>query len=324
MTLRWGILGTARIAEEQVIPAIRAEEGHELVAVASRDEAKAQAWARTVGASRAYGSYEALLADPDVDAVYIPLPNHLHAEWTRRAAEAGKHVLCEKPAALTAPELDGMICTCEKHGVVFMEAFMYAFHPQWARVREWLASGKLGDVIEVRSRHGFILDRPEDIRWDPAMGGGALYDVGCYCVHAMVSTFGEDLPQSIAAIAHRSPSGVDATLRALFRMNGGVIGTFQCSFEQPRAQGFTILGSGGVLHLNLPFRPDRGLPQLTVEVRGSTITELFFEDFPIYQAEIRYFAECIAQGRQPEREHRWSLATARWLDAIHAAARAES
>lgn len=294
------------------------------MAVASRDAARATAWAQKVGAQKAYGSYEALLEDADVDAVYIPLPNHLHAEWAGRAAEAGKHVLCEKPAALTASELEDMIRTCEKHGVVFMEAFMYAFHPQWARVREWLASGKLGDVIEVRSRHGFILDRLRDIRWDPAMGGGALYDVGCYCVHAMVSTFGEDLPSSISAIAHRSPSGVDATLRALFRLSTGAIAAFQCSFELPRAQGFTVLGTRGTLHLTLPFRPDRGLPVLRVEGLSSSVSESFHEDFPIYRAEIRYFAECVREGRQPEREHRWSLATARWLDAIHAAARADA
>jgi xylose dehydrogenase (NAD/NADP) len=319
MALRWGILGTARIAEQQLIPAIKAADGHELVAVASRDTERAIAWAEKVGAPRAYGSYEALLADPDVDAVYIPLPNHLHAEWTRAAAEVGKHVLCEKPAALTAAQLTDMIQVCRDHGVVFMEAFMYPFHPQWARVRAWLESGDLGDIIKVSSSHGFRLEDPADIRWQPEMGGGALYDVGCYCVHAMASTFGEVLPENISALSRFSEAGVDASLCAIFRLPGGPIGSFHCSFEVPPTQGFTVVGTRGRLELNLPFRPDKGMPRLTIQRSGSQVLESF-DAFPIYQAEIEYFASCIAEGRQPEAEHRLSLATARWIDAIYAAA----
>ena len=177
--LRWGLLGTARI-NRMVIPPLRASAGNRLVAVASRDLARARGYAQEWGIERAHGAYEALLADPGIDAVYIPLPNHLHAEWTIPAARAGKHVLCEKPLALTVAEVDAMGAAAREGGVVLAEAFMYRHHPQTLKVKELVDAGAIGPVRFVRGTFSFPLTRPGDVRLQPEWGGGCLWDVGCY------------------------------------------------------------------------------------------------------------------------------------------------
>ncbi len=177
--LRWGLLGTARI-NRMVIPPLRASAGNRLLAVASRDLARATGYAKEWGIERAHGAYEALLADPEIDAVYIPLPNHLHAEWTIRAARAGKHVLCEKPLALTVAEVDAMGAAARESGVVLAEAFMYRHHPQTLKVKELVDAGAIGPVRFVRGTFSFPLTRPDDVRLRPEWGGGCLWDVGCY------------------------------------------------------------------------------------------------------------------------------------------------
>ena len=177
--LRWGILGTARI-NRMLIPPLRVSPGNRLVAVASRDLARGEAYAREWEIGRVHGSYEALLADPEIDVVYIPLPNHLHAEWTIKAARAGKHVLCEKPLALTVEDVDAMAAACREAGVVLAEAFMYRHHPQTLKVKELLDSGAIGTLRFLRGSFSFPLTRPNDVRLRPEWGGGCLWDVGCY------------------------------------------------------------------------------------------------------------------------------------------------
>jgi predicted dehydrogenase len=181
--VRWGVISTADIAVRKVVPGMLRAELCDVVAMASRSGERAEEAARTLGIPRAYGSYEALLDDPDVEAVYIPLPNHLHAEWTIRAAEAGKHVLCEKPLALTAAQAQGMVDACRGAGVLLTEAFMYRLHPQWVRVRELVEGGRLGELVAIQSAFTYRNLDPADIRNVLDYGGGALMDIGCYPIN---------------------------------------------------------------------------------------------------------------------------------------------
>ena len=177
--VRWGVLSTANIATEKVIPGLRRSPRSEVLAIASREDRRANDVAARLGIPRAYGSYEAMLADPDIDAVYNPLPNHLHASWTIAAARAGKHVLCEKPLALTASDAQGMVDACRDGGVLLMEAFMYRQHPSWIAVRELVQSGRIGSLRAVDSWFSYFNDDPSNIRNIREAGGGALYDIGC-------------------------------------------------------------------------------------------------------------------------------------------------
>src|SRR5688572_4269027 len=207
--LRMGILSTANIATVKVIPGMRRAERVDVVAIASRDAARSRAVADRLGIPTAHGSYEGLLADPDVDAVYIPLPNHLHAEWTIAAARAGKHVLCEKPLAMTAADAERMVEACRAAGVLFMEAFMYRLHPSWLAARELVASGRIGRLVAVQTWFSFFNDDPANIRNVQAFGGGALFDIGCYAVNLSRMLFDAE-PDRVAAAVVRDPaSGVD-------------------------------------------------------------------------------------------------------------------
>ena len=178
-TLRWGLLSTARINKALITPLQISKRNH-LLAIASRSQEKADAYAHEKKIERAYGSYADLLADPDIDVIYNPLPNHLHAEWTIKAVEAGKHVLCEKPLALSTGEVDAMAAAAKKHGKVVAEAFMYRSHPKTLKVKEIVDSGELGQLKIVRGSFSFMMTNPDDIRWQPEMGGGGLWDIGCY------------------------------------------------------------------------------------------------------------------------------------------------
>src|SRR6185369_13656332 len=188
--LRWGILSTADIARRKVVPGMRKAARCEVVAVGSRDGELARGFADELGIARAHDSYEALLADPDVDAVYIPLPNHLHREWTLAAARAGKHVLCEKPIALSAADAEQMVAACESAGVRLMEAFMYRLHPSWLGVRSLLAAGRIGRLQSVQSWFSYYNDDPSNIRNIAEAGGGALLDIGCYSINLSRMLFG--------------------------------------------------------------------------------------------------------------------------------------
>ena len=257
-TLRWGILSTAEIARTKVIPGLRRAARCSVVAIASRDEARAATVAAELGIPRAYGSYEALLADPEVDAVYIPLPNHLHAEWTIAAARAGKHVLCEKPLALTAADAERMGAVCRAEGVYLMEAFMYRLHPSWVAVRELVGSGRIGRLVAIDSWFSFFNDEPSNIRNNREVGGGALFDVGCYCVNLSRMLFGAE-PLEIDAWLDRDPAtGVDVVTSAILGFESGVA-TFTCSTRAEPDQRVHIYGTRGRISVGIPFNipPDR-------------------------------------------------------------------
>ena len=263
-TLRWGILGPGRIAP-RLVRAVAACARGELVAVASRDLDRAAAFAATHGVAQAFGSYEALLATSDIDVVYISLPNHLHAEWTIRALEAGKHVLCEKPLALTVDDVDAIAAAAERTGRIAVEALMYLHHPQILRAVELARSGALGRLELVNGTFSFFLTYPDDPRIDPAKGGGSLWDVGCYPVSLARRIAGEE-PDRVGAFARFDERGVDRTFIGQLHFPSGLLAQFDCGFAAPDRERVEIVGSGATLVLEVPFvpEPDGPPPSLTM------------------------------------------------------------
>jgi predicted dehydrogenase len=300
-TLRWGILSTADIGRRKVIPGIQGAARCEVVAIASREPDRAKLVARELGIARAHGSYEALLADPDVDAVYIPLPNHLHGPWTIAAAEAGKHVLCEKPLALDAAEAERMVRAAEKAGVLLMEAFMYRLHPSWIAVRDLVASGRIGSLRAVDSWFSYFNDDPADIRNIREAGGGALYDIGCYCVNLSRMLFGTE-PHRVEAAIERDPaSGVDILASVLLEFPTGTA-TFGVSTRAERDQRVHVYGTDGLIRIPIPFNipPDR--PARIELIQGGDppvaphIETLTFEPADMYTIQAERFAAAILDG----------------------------
>jgi xylose dehydrogenase (NAD/NADP) len=263
--LRWGVISTANIGRS-VNPAIQAACNGELVGVASREEAKAREYAQQRGIPRHYGSYEALLEDEDIDAVYIPLPNSLHLEWTIKAAEKGKHILCEKPLALDEAECREMEAAAQANHVRLMEAFMYRFHPQTEKVVEMVRSGALGELRLIHSAFTFRLTRPVNIRWDPDLGGGALMDVGCYCVNVSRTVAGME-PVEVWATAGWTDSGVDGQLAGTLRFETGALAQFDCALTMERREVYEVAGTDGYLSIPAAFLPGTGDVTFT-ETRG--------------------------------------------------------
>ena len=256
--VRWGVVSTASIATEKVIPGLHRSARGELVAIASRDAATAKAVADRLRVPRWHAGYESLLADPEVDAVYIPLPNHLHMPWAIAALRAGKHVLCEKPLALTAADAEAMSEVAEAEGRLLMEAFMYRHHPSWIAVRELVASGRIGRLVAVDSWFSYFNDEPSNIRNVLAYGGGALYDIGCYSVNLSRMLFDAE-PDSVSAAIVRDPaSGVDVLTSGTLAFPGGVA-SFTCATRAETDQRVHVYGTGGRISIEIPFNipPDR-------------------------------------------------------------------
>jgi predicted dehydrogenase len=250
--LQWGILSTANIGIGAVIPATQKSERGEVAAIASRDEERSRAVAADLGIPKSYGSYEAILEDPDIDAVYIPLPNHLHAEWTMAAAAAGKHVLCEKPLALSAAQAQEMVDACAEAGVKLVEAFMYRLHPQWVTAREIVASGRLGALTAVHSFFSYNNTDPENIRNIADYGGGAAMDIGCYCINLSRMFFGAE-PDEIQSVVYRHPEfGTDTLTSGMLRF-GDAQATFTCSTMIEDYQRVHVFGTEGRLEIEIPF-----------------------------------------------------------------------
>lgn len=290
--LRFGILSTARIGFNAVCPAIHASRNAEVIAVASRDEGRAGDFAREALVPRSYGSYEALLDDPEVDAVYLPLPNSLHREWTIKAAERGKHVLCEKPLALSVAECLDMQATADAHGVRLMEAFMYRFHHRTQQLLEKTRSGAVGDLRHVRSAFTFRLTRPDNIRLRKDLGGGALMDVGCYCVDISRRLVGR-LPIEAQAWSTIGPSGVDTQLTGSLRFAGGVTAQFDCALDIERREFVEVVGTTGTLTATQTFVTGSG-PLEIVERhgRGAETRHPFPGEDP-YQRMVEHFADAV-------------------------------
>lgn len=266
--IRWGVLGAAKIAVEKVIPAMQRSECCDVVAIASRDDAKAAGAAAALGIPRSYGSYEALLADPEIDAIYNPLPNHLHLPWTMAAAEAGKHVLCEKPVGLTEAEARQLIEVRDRTGVKIQEAFMVRTHPQWLRAMDICRSGQLGDVRAYVGVFSYFNDDPSNIRNRADWGGGALMDIGCYLIMTSRMIFGEE-PRRVMGCIERDPQSRVDTLTSIMLdyPSGHAVGT--CSTRLVPHQRVQVFGTRGKLEVEVPFNapPDRPC-RIFVDKRG--------------------------------------------------------
>ncbi len=256
--VRWGVLGCASIAVNKVIPAMQRSKLCDVTAIASRDEPRAAAAAAELGIPKSYGGYQEILDDPDIEAVYIPLPNHLHATWTLRAAAAGKHVLCEKPLAMSSAEAQEMVDGCQAAGVALMEAFMYRLHPLWVRVRELVRDGAVGELEAIQAFFSYRNLDPVNIRNVTEFGGGALMDIGCYPVNVARMMFDAE-PVTVAGVVRRDPSfGTDALTSAVLDF-GGRHATFTCSTQLEDDQRVHLIGTEGRLLVEIPFNipPDR-------------------------------------------------------------------
>jgi D-xylose 1-dehydrogenase (NADP+, D-xylono-1,5-lactone-forming) len=304
-TVRWGLLPTANI-NRKVIPAIRASSRGELVAVASRELARAEAYATEWGIPRAFGSYEALLESDAIDAVYISLPNHLHAEWSIRALQAGKHVLCEKPLALTLAEVDRMAAASRETGRILAEAFMYLHHPQTLLAGEAVRSGLIGEPYLVRAVFNFTVTNRQNIRLVPEWGGGSLWDVGVYPVSFARSIFGE-APTWVAGSQQVGASGVDEAFAGLLHYAGGRAAQVACAFQASFYTAAEVIGTEGSLFLNRPFTNLEEGRQMLLAPRDGELRELPVPDMPLYLGEIQDMHATILDGAPP----RLSLATSR-------------
>lgn len=257
--IRWGVLSTANIGVKKVIPGMQQGELTEVVAIASRDLAKAQQAATALGIPTAYGSYEELLADPNVDAIYNPLPNHMHVPWTIKAAEAGKHVLCEKPIGLTAAEAHSLLAVRARTGVKIGEAFMVRSHPQWIRLRQLLDEGRIGELRSVLGFFSYFNVNPANIRNIVDVGGGALMDIGCYLVQASRFAFGREPARVVASIDRDPQMQTDRLTSAILEFAGGGQSVFTCSTQLVPYQRIQFFGAKGRIELEVPVNvpPDR-------------------------------------------------------------------
>ena len=308
----WGLLSTARI-NERVIPALRASGRSELLAVASRSEERAQVYAKQWHIPHAYGTYEQMLANPAINVIYLSLPNHLHAEWAIKCTEAGKHVLCEKPIAITTKEVARMAQAAEKNGVIIQEAAMMRFHPQTQYLRELVAKRVIGDIRLIRGVFAFTLESPGDIRLDTNMGGGSLWDLGSYCV-SFARTVLQAEPVEVSAYQVSGDTGVDMSFSAQMQFPTGTLVQFFSSFQSFAHIEADFLGSKGRIFADIPWVNHIGA-SANVQVTQSSDTEetstfsdgleghttdtKTYEDMNAYQCEIDSMVESVLNGAEP-------------------------
>lgn len=274
--IRWGVLSTAKIGVQNVIPSMKDCSFAEITAISSRSKEKAQEIAGKLDISKAYGSYDELLADPDIDAVYNPLPNHLHVPLTIKALEAGKHVLCEKPIAVSAEEAETLLRECSKYPhLKVMEAFMYRFHPQWDKVKELIHNGTIGELKHIHSDFTYFNRDPDNVRNKPEMGGGGVLDIGCYSINLSRFIFGDE-PKKVHASVERDPEfGVDHLVSATMEFNGGTA-SFTCSMQLHHRQSAVLYGTKGFMELNIPFNAaNESLRKLKVVTNEGSDTMIF-------------------------------------------------
>jgi xylose dehydrogenase (NAD/NADP) len=318
--LRMGVLGAANIARKVTIPSILRADGVDLVAIGSESSRGADFVAEMKNGVRSC-SYAELLADPELDAVYIALPNHLHAEWSMRAADAGKHVLCEKPAARTADETKRMIEHCVSRGVIWMEAFMYRFHPQWKLVFERLADGAIGDLRTVRAVFTFTVRDPQNIRRRPDVGGGSLYDVGAYCVNVSRWVVGR-APEAVSGRMQLSPEGVDEEFQGILDFGGGQTALINTSLSQPYRHEVELLGTAGRILVPTAFVNRSDPLWFEVEDEAGERERVDAPGDDEYRLEVEDFAACVREGRQPTVvSHEDTLANMATIDALYESAR---
>jgi len=292
--VKWGVLGYARIARNSVIPAIVKASNSEFYAIASRDEGRLKECVKEFNCPKAYRSYDELLEDPEVQAVYIPLPNSFHKEWTIKAARKGKHVLCEKPIALNTAECMEMIDECRKNNVKLMEAFMYRYTDKTKKVKQLIDSGIIGEVRHINSTFGFFLERENDVRLDRALGGGSLYDVGCYPINFIGMVLGAS-PVSMSAECILQ-NGVDVGFSAVLKYENGVLCTINSWFNAHSHLKSEIIGTKGVIEVPETFF---GTPLPITVTTSEGRKEIEVEESDRYLLEVEDFADAIISGREP-------------------------
>ncbi|MBU9712750.1 Gfo/Idh/MocA family protein [Evansella tamaricis] len=314
--MKWGILGASNIARKALMPALQRAEDTEVIAVASRSE-KGAAFAKEFNIPKVYTSYEEMLADGEIDAVYISLPNDMHKEWTIKAAEHGKHVLCEKPAAVTAADAKDMIDACEKHNVKFLEAFMYQFHPQHQRVKDLIRSGEIGDVNLMKASFSFYLDPSADnIRLDREKGGGALFDIGCYGLHSVFNVL-ESKPVTIESVADIHPEReVDLTTAISMKLENGLLAQVDCSFQQPFKQSYEVIGTKGRITVTDAYRPDAvnedGTGTIIIETSDGKREEAVAGDQ--YKLEVDTLTNAVVHNQSLSKFHEMTLTYLRAIE----------
>ena len=326
--VKWGVLGVAKIATEKVIPAMQRGEASHIAAIASRDLGRARAAADKLGIERAFGSYEELLADREIEAVYNPLPNELHVPWTLKALAAGKHVLCEKPIALDAEEARSLIEARDRSGKLVAEAFMVRYHPQWRRAKELAGSGAVGDVRAIQTFFSYRLLDPENVRNRPP-GGGGLYDIGCYAILSARYIFGAEPTKVIATIDHDPNFRTDRAAGAILEFPGGRHSTFTIGTQKSAHQRVTIVGEAGRIEIMIPFNapPDR-----PTEIAIDTGADLVgggrrVEHFPVcdqYTLQGDAFSRAILDGTPLEFPIEDAILNMRVIDALFRSAKSGS
>jgi predicted dehydrogenase len=318
--VNWGIISTALIGTAKVIPAMQKSKHCRIQAIASRDLALAQKWAKQLGIPKAYGSYEALLADPEIEAVYNPLPNHLHVPWSIKAAEAGKHVLCEKPIALDAREAQQLLAVRNRTGKLITEAFMVRSHPQWMRARELVRQGKIGDLRAIQGLFSYYLTDPTNVRNKDDIGGGGLYDIGCYPIVTSRFLF-EAEPTRVIGLIERDPVlKIDRLVSAILDFPVGQA-SFICATQLVPYQRMQICGTAGRIEIEIPFNAPPDQPCRIFVDDGSALGDASAreETFPIcdqYAIQGDLFSEAIRTGRPVEFPLENAVNNMRIIDAL--------
>jgi len=318
--VRWGILGASNFALKVSLPGMKTGPLTQLSALASRDLGKAKQAAASLGIPKAYGSYEELLADPEIEAIYNPLPNHMHVTWTAQAARAGKHVLCEKPIALTAAEAETLVAVQRETGKLIAEAFMVRSHPQWQQAKTWIDGGRIGDLISVQTAFSYFNRDATNIRNKKDVGGGALYDIGCYAVNTSRYLYGRE-PQRAIALVERDPEfGTDRLTSGMLDFGGAHL-VFTCSTQGVAYQRVNAFGTKGRLEIEIPFNAPADRPCKIFLDDGSTLdcSSAKTTTFPTvnqYGLQSEAFSRAIRTGGAVENGIETAVANMRVIDAL--------
>ena len=319
--VRWGILSTAKIGTVKVIPAMQQGQFCEIAAIASRGIDRAQAAADELGIPKAYGSYEELLADPDIDAINNPLPNHLHVSWSIKALQAGKHVLCEKPIGLTSAEGQELVQAGKAHpDLKLMEAFMYRHHPQWQKAKELATDGSIGQLRTVQTAFSYFNDNPDDIRNQADAGGGGLMDIGCYPISLSRFLFDDEPERVIGEVEFDPKFHTDRMASAILKFHGGTA-TFTCSTQLVPYQRVNIFGTEGRVEIEIPFNAPPDKPCKIWHQRGSEIEEITFDICDQYTIQGDLFSKAILENTPVPTPIKDAVANMRVIEALLASAR---
>ncbi|KYF51962.1 NAD-binding protein [Sorangium cellulosum] len=318
--VRWGVLGASNFALKVSLPGMKRGPLTQLAALASRDIGKARAAAQSLGIPRAYGSYDELLDDPEIDAVYNPLPNHLHVKWTARAARAGKHVLCEKPIALSARDAEALVAVQRETGKLIAEAFMVRYHPQWQQAGRWVRSGRIGDLVSVQTAFSYFNRDAANIRNRMDVGGGALYDIGCYAVNTSRLLFGREPARAMALVERDPEFGTDRLTSGLLDYGGAHL-TFTCSTQAVAYQRVNALGTRGRIEIEIPFNAPADQPCKIFLDDGSTLdgSSAKVTSFPVvdqYHLQSEAFSRAIRAGGPVENAIEVAVGNMRVIDAL--------